>query len=190
VSPLFTINFRREAYVREASRRRRRVIALGVWVAYFGVLLVLIGLYALNGFSLVRRAHLIERQTTLIRSTKSGGSGTQLTQGDLEQVESFARSTRQWRDRMERLSALLPPDARLSALAVNPQNQSDRASSNALAIRGELKTATGPDRMQGVMKIVSSLRSDSVFGLGYRNIKLASTSISDDGSVEFEIECR
>jgi hypothetical protein len=190
VNPLFTINFRREAYVREQSRRRRRVIALAIWVAYFGVLAVLIGLYGLNGVSLARRSRLIERQTTLIRNTKNGAPWAQLTASDLDQVESYAQSTRRWRDRMERLGMLLPPEAKLSVVTVNPQNKSDRASRNSLVVRGELKNAPGQDRMQGVMKIVSAMRADSVFGRGYNNIRLSSTSINEDGTAEFEIECR
>ena len=190
MNALFTINFRREAYVREASRRRRRVVALGVWVTYFGVLLLVVGLYGLNGYTLAQRAMMLERQTTLIRHAKGGATGAQIAAGDLTQVESFVRSTRAWRDRMERLGQLLPPDARLTGVNVNPQNYSDVASRNALVINGELRNVSGQDRMQGVMKIVSAMRADSVFGHGYRNIRLTSTRIADDGGALFEIECR
>ena len=48
MSVLFTINFHREAYQRELARARRRVILLGVWVAYFGVIGVVMGLYGRN----------------------------------------------------------------------------------------------------------------------------------------------
>ena len=190
MNPLFTINFRREAYVQEVSRRRRRVVALGVWVAYFGVLAMLIGLYALNGASLARRSHLIERQTALIRNAKDSAIGAQVGAAELGQVETAARSTRQWRDRLVRLSTLLPPEARLTGLGVNPQNMSDPASRNALLISGEMHNAPGHDRMEGVMKIVATLRADSVFRAGYHNIKLASTRLTEEGSAEFEIECR
>lgn len=186
----FNINFRREAYVQEVSRRRRRIVALGVWVAYFGVLSMLIGLYALNGASLARRARLLERQTNYIRNAKESGVGLQLSASDLTQVETYARSTRQWRDRLERVGNLLPPEARLSALSVNPQNMSDAASRDELVFTGELHNAPGQDRMQGVMKIVAELRADSVLKRSYSNIKLASTRISEDGSAEFEIQCR
>ncbi len=190
MSALFTINFRREAYVQEVSRRRRHMIALGVWVAYFGVLLVVIGLYGLNCMTLARRATLLERQTTLIRQAKGGATGAQISAGDLAQVESYVSGTRAWRDRMQRLGDLRPPEARLVGATVNPQNMTDATSRNALVIRGELHTVSGQDRMQGVMKIISAMRADSVFGRGYRNIRLSSTRIAQDGSAQFEIECR
>ena len=190
MNPLFTINFRREAYVQEASRRRRRLIALGVWVAYFGVLVVMIGLYGLNGAALARRSMMLERQTGLVRRSHAPALGAQLGPGELAQVELYARSTRLWRDRLQRLGDLLPPEARLTRLNVNPLNMSDDASRNALVISGELRNAPGQDRMQGVMKIVSALRADSLFGRSYQNVKLSSTSMSDDGNAEFDIECR
>ncbi len=190
MNPLFTINFRREAYVQEVSRRRRRVVALGGWVAYFGVLVVLIGLYGLNGTALARRAMLLERQTTSIRRSGTPALGAQLGPNELMQVELYARSTRLWRDRLERLGNLLPPEARLTGLTVNPQNMSDASSQNALMISGELRNAPGQDRMQGVMKIVAAMRADSLFGRSYQNIKLSSTSMSQGGNAEFDIECR
>jgi hypothetical protein len=73
---------------------------------------------------------------------------------------------------------------------VNPQNQSDATSQNSLVISGALKGTRTGDRIQGVMKIVSSLSADSVFRAGYKNIKLASTRVAEDGGVEFVIECR
>ena len=190
MSALFTINFRREAYLLEVSRRRRRLIALGVWVGYFGALMVLVGLYGLNGASLARRAFLIERQTMLIRHARDPALGSQLSAAELGQVEAAALSTRQWRDRLGRLGNLLPQEARLMGLTANPQNMSDDASKNALSLSGELHSAAGQDRMQGVMKIVSALGADSVFKGSYHDIRLASTRISENGVVQFEIDCR
>ena len=190
MNALFTINFRREAYVKEVSRRRRRIIALGAWVAYFGVLVMLSGLYTLNAASLARRARLLERQTRLIRNTKDPALGAQLGAAELGAVEQYAQSTRHWRDRLERIGSLLPPEARLGGLSVNPQNMSDPESRDALLLSGELHNAPGQDRMQGVMKVVAALRADSLFSRNYSNIKLASTRITEDGSAEFQIECR
>ena len=48
MTPVFLINFRREAFRRERAEARRRAIGLGVWLAYFGGLAVLLGLYGLN----------------------------------------------------------------------------------------------------------------------------------------------
>jgi len=166
------------------------VIALGIWVAYFGVLLVLLGLYGLNGVSLARRSMLLERQTRLIRNAGATELGNQIAAGELSQVESYARSTRQWRDRLESLGGLFPAEARLTDLNVNPQNMSDPASRNALLISGELRGAPGQDRMQGVMHIVSAMRADSVFKNSYHNIRLSSTRMAEDGSADFQIECR
>ena len=190
MNALFTINFRREAYLQEVARRRGRVISLGVWVAYFGVLIMLAGLYALNGVSLARRAHLLERQTRMIRNTRNTALGAKLAPSELAEVEAYARSPRQWRDRLARLGDLIPPESRLTGIQVNPQNLSDGASRNSLLIAGELHSPAGKDRMQGVMTIVASLRADSVFAGGYHNIKLASTRISEDGSTTYQIECR
>ena len=190
MNALFTINFRREAYLQEVSRRRGRVISLGVWVAYFGVLLVLAGLYALNGVSLARRAHLLERQTRMIRNAGNTALGAKLAPSELADVEAYARSTRQWRDRLARLGDLIPPDSRLTGVQVNPHNMSDVVSRNSLLISGELRSPPGKESMQGVMTIVASLRADTVFAAGYRNIKLSSTRISEDGSATYLIECR
>lgn len=190
MTALFTINFRRAAYVQELSRRRGRVIWLGVWVAYFGALLVLTGLYALNGVSLARRAQQLERQTRMIRNTKDTALGAKLAPAELAEVEAYALSTRQWRDRLDRLGELIPPESRLTGVQVNPQNTSDPLSRNSLLVTGELHNTPGQDRMQGVMKIVASLRADSAFAAGYHNIRLASTRISEDGSATYQIECR
>jgi len=190
VSTLFTINFRREAYRQEVARRQRRVIKLGAWVAYFGIFAILIGLYVLNGAALGRRAHLLERRTRMIRSQNETGIGSQLNPADLTLIESTAQSTRIWRDRLRRLGALLPPEARLTGLEVNPQNLSDDASRNVLVISGVTRTAPGQDRMQGVMRIVSALQSDSLFKAGYAGVRLTSTRITEDGRVQFQMECR
>ena len=190
MNALFTINFRREAYVQELARRRQRVIALGVWVAYFGLIAVLLGLYGLNCASLARRSAQLERQTTQIRRNGSSPLTNQLEPGDLALVEGYVSSTRRWRDRLARLGELMPPEARLTGIAINPRNLTDAASQNVLMISGEIRNAPGGDRMQGVMKIVAALRADSTFRTGYQNIRLASTNVAADGSANFEIECR
>jgi hypothetical protein len=89
-----------------------------------------------------------------------------------------------------RIGGLLPPEARLSGVSVNPKNMADPASRNALTLSGELHNSPSQDRMQGVMQIVAALRADSLFKRSYSNIKLASTRITEDGSAEFQIECR
>ena len=190
MNALFTINFRREAYVQEVARRRRRVISLGVWVGYFGVIAMLLGLYGLNCAALARHSAQLERQTTQIRRNGSSSQTNELEPGDLALVESYVLNTRRWRDRLARIGELMPPEARLTGVAINPRNLSDAGSQNVLMISGEIRNAAGADRMQGVMKIVAALRADSTFRIGYQNIRLASTNVAEDGSANFEIECR
>ena len=120
MNALFTINFRREAYVQEVARRRRRVIALGVWVGYFGLIAVLLGLYGLNCAALARRSAQLERQTMQIRRNGSSPQTNQLEPGELALVEGYISSTRRWRDRLARLGELMPPEARLTGVAINP----------------------------------------------------------------------
>ncbi len=189
MNPLFTINFRREAYLQEVAKRRRRVIALGIWVAYFGVLTLALGFYGLNAVSLARRERLLERQTTQLRRSASQ-LGAKIRPGALAQVEAYSSSTRRWRDRLVRLGQVLPPDSRILSVAVNAQNQGDIASRNSLVITGEIRGNPNQDRMGNVMRIVSGLRSDSLFKQGYNNIKLSSTRVNQDGAAEFVIECR
>ena len=192
MSAIFSINFRREAYLREVARARRRVFAIGAWVAYFGVFAVVLGLYGLNCMALAKRAGLVERQTARMKSAQDTGAGWTFSQAELTQMESFVQNTRQWRDRLSRLAELLPPDARLTSLETNPGNVSTGPTRNRLVITGYLKPDRDQDRMQGVMAIVQTLHSDSLFSKSYRNIKLASTRIVEgsEQTAEFEIECQ
>jgi len=190
-NPQFTINFRREAYQRELARARRRVVMLGVWVTYFGVIGVIMGLYGLNCLALNRQVIQIERQAERLRRQQGAGAQWHVAPNELAQVESFALSTARWRDRLTRLGTLLPANVRLTSLAVNPQNLTAPAEQNRLVISGIVRPAPGQDRMQSVMRIVSMLHDDSTFARGYKNIKLASTRVSEQNEgAEFEIECR
>ena len=192
MSTLFTINFRREAYLRELKRTRRRAFVLGVWVAYFGALGVLIGLYALNGFSLSQRLSQIERQTERARRVKGGIADWKVRPPELVAVEHYVENPRRWHDRLARIAVLMPSNVRLGSIAVNPQNLSAEADRNKLVITGQLRPAPGQDRMQGVMRVVGMLHDDSLFARSYANIKLASTKVTESsaGATEFVIECR
>jgi hypothetical protein len=191
MNPLFTINFRRESSLREVARARRRVVVLGLWVSYFGVLAVVVGLYGLNCVSLEQRAGLIARQTARLRAAQGTHRDWTVGRTELAQVEQFAASPRRWRDRLTRIAALLPPGARLTLLAFNP-DQASAPADQKLVLSGELRVAPGQDRMQGVMQLVTALHRDSVLAAGYRNIRLASTQISEGTatSAQFVIECR
>lgn len=174
------------------ARARRRVLALGVWVAYFGVLAILIGLYGLNAAALSRQLKEIQRQTARARQIQGAAGNWKVSDVELAQIERFVQNPRQWHDRLSRLAAVLPSNVRLNSMAVNPQNVSGSADESKLVITGELKPAPGQDRMQGVMKIVSTIHGDSLLKLSYKNVKLASTRVAEggDGAAEFVIECR
>jgi hypothetical protein len=113
-----------------------------------------------------------------------------LRPAELALVERYVLNPRRWRDRLRHLGAALPPNARLTLLAVNPQNLSDASARDLLVVTGTLRGQDADARMQNVMRIVGQLRADSVFSSGYRNIKLASTRVHEDGTAEFTIECR
>lgn len=192
MSTLFTINFRREAYLKAVARVRRRVIALGLWVTYFGALFIVIGLYGLNAVALSSRLRQIERQTAQIRKMQGGAGGWKIGEVELSEVERYVQNPRLWHDRLARLATLLPTNVRLSSITVNPNNLSGSGDEKTLVITGQLQPTAGEDRMQGVMKIVSALHEDSLFAMSYQNVKLASTKIAEGttGVAEFVIECR
>lgn len=192
MNPQFTINFRREAYRQELVRARRRVIALGVWVAYFGVIVIMVGLYGLNCASLSRRVRQIERQTSQLRGSQGATMDWKVRPAELRQLERFVENPRRWRDRLERLAMLLPANARLTSIGVNPQGLTGANEQNKLVITGVLRGTGSRDRVQDVMQVVSKLRADSVFAAGYNSIRLASTRVveGEGASAEFIIECR
>ncbi len=192
MSALFNINFRRESYLREVARARRRVLMLGVWVAYFGVITVALGLYGLNCASLSRRAGQVERQAARMRAQAGRRDDWKLPPEDLALVERYVVSPAQWCERLERLAALVPANARLTSLAVNPDNLSGPANESKLVIAGQLKIAPGQDRMHGVVALVSALRGDSAFAAGYGSIRLANSRILEgsEPATEFVIECQ
>jgi hypothetical protein len=187
---LFEINFRREAYVRSQARARRRVIMLGVWVAYFGALGVVTGLYALNCVSLTRRVAQLERQSDRLRRQQGAAAEWTVGQGDLGQVEEYVVGTRRLRTRLVRLAAILPENVRLTSIAVNPSNLTAPIERNRMVIEGVVLPESGEDRMQSVMRIVSTLHDDSLFAEGFQNVKLSTTRVSEGTGAEFVIECR
>jgi len=192
LSALFHINFRRESYLRELARARHRVVILGVWVAYFGVIVVVLGLYGLNCASLSRRVGQIERQAARMRAQAGHREEWKLPSEDLQLVERTMQNSAQWRGRLERLAALMPPNARLAGLAVNPDNLAGPANEHKLVISGQLKITAGQDRMRDVVALVSAMRGDSTFAAEYGSIRLASTRMLEGSEpiTEFVIECQ
>jgi Tfp pilus assembly protein PilN len=192
VSPVFTVNFRRETYRLEMARTRRRAVAVGIWVAYFGVLAVVLGLYGLNCASLTQRAHLLEAQNARMQTRHDPTTAWQPGPAELAQVERALANPRHWQIRLARLATVLPGDAMLTSVAANPDNLSGAADQERLLLIGVLRPAPGQDRMQGIMALVAALRADSLFRAQYRTIRLVESRIGGgaDAPAEFRIECR
>jgi Tfp pilus assembly protein PilN len=191
VSPTFAINFRREAYQEEVARTRRRTVAVGTWVAYFGVVVLTLGLYGLNCASLVRRARLLEAQNARVGASHDPVATWKPAPSEMVQVEHALANPRRWEARLSRLAAVLPANVMLTSLAVNPDNMADPASQEKLVIAGVLKPLPGQDRMQGIMQLVAALRADAGFSAQYHTIKLLESRIeSGEATAEFRIECR
>jgi hypothetical protein len=192
VSPVFTVNFRREAYRLELARTRRRAMAVGIWVAYFGVLAIVLGLYGLNCASLTQRAHLLAAQNSRVQTRPDSTAAWQPGPAELAQIERSLANPRHWQIRLARLATVLPGDALLTSVSTNPENQSGAADQERLLIIGMLRPAPGQDRMQGIMALLAVLHADSLFSAQYRTIRLVESRIGGgaDAPAEFRIECR
>lgn len=190
MSAPFAINFRREAYLKEVARARRRVVSLGLWLTYFGLIGVLFGLYGLNCASLAARTRALERQVARLAQTRSAGTTWQPGRAEAAEVEQRVVDLRQWRDRLTRLAVILPAHARLTNLQFNPEGQSGGESK--LVLTGRMRPAPGIDEVQGVMAFVTALGADSVFSRSYRNVRLVATRALTEaaGGTEFIVECR
>ena len=190
-APVFTINFRREFYRRQLARARRRMMMLGVWLTYFGALAVVLGLYGLNCASLTRRIRHIERQAAQARAAQSLATASRIDETQLVDIQMVQASPGRWRDRLARLAELMPPNAAVTSVAVNPNNLTG-ADRNVLVIAGQLRG--GGDRTAAVVDLVSRLQADSAFATGYRNVRLISSRTATGTGVapttEFTIECR
>lgn len=189
MSPLFTINFRREAYLREVARVRRRVLLLGGWVAYFGVLAVVFGLYVLNGIALEGRTRQVEARVARAEKSSPDAAPWDSRSPELAQVTRYVLNPRQWRVRLVRLAALTPPNVALTAIAVNPDNMQDPLHQNLMHIEATLKPRPNEDRMSSIMGFVAALRKDPQFGAGYQTIRLTQSQATGP-TTDFTIECR
>ena len=189
--PQFTINLRREAQRREASRSRKRALMLGLWLSYFGLLSVIVGFYGLNWGSLVTRTRQIERRTAAMRALQDRGGPWNGGPTDAVELERYVTNPRRWRDRLARLAEMLPPDVRITSVVLNPGTAAGAADPK-LVITGEARTAARQDRLQSVMSLVAAIRRDSLFAVDYANVRLASTRFSQMSgtSTEFVLECQ
>jgi hypothetical protein len=189
MNTVFAINFRREAFKREQAKTRRRAVVLGLWVLYFGGLGVVLGLYGLNVSALSQRVAIVEHQIQRLRQRPSGETWRP-GQEEANAIARHLREPRQWRDRLARLPFVLPANARLRSVELNPDNVSGNTDVK-LVITGELRAGAGQDRVQQVMGFVNQLSRDSVFAAGYHNIRLVSTrALSEGEGAEFVVECR
>jgi hypothetical protein len=192
VTPAFTINFRREAYRQELARTRRRAVAVGTWVAYFGLLAVVIGLYGLNCSSLIQRARLLRDQTVRLQASHDPSRDWTPGTAELAQVERALANPGRWKIRLTRLAAILPANAMLTSVAANPDNLGATGDQERLVLSGVLRPVPGQDRMQGIMALVAALHADSSFTAQYRTIRLLTSRVGGgaDAPAEFQIECR
>jgi len=192
LSPVFTINFRREAWQREVARSRARVVSLGVWLFYFGALAVIFGLYGLNFATLIEHTRMIVRQTAAQRGGRSDEVDWSKQPGELSLIERGVVEPARWCRSLTRIAAVLPPNARLSTLEFNPGGIAGGADWNRLVLTGTLKSAPNEDRMRGIADLVATLKSDSSLARTFHSVRLASTRITEKSgsNAEFVIELR
>jgi len=188
MSALFQINFRREAFRREREKARQRAVGLGVWVTYFGVLVVLLGLYGLNGCVLASRTRHLERQIARQRTLQRDGAGWVPSPTEAAAVEPWVGDIGRWRALLERLPRLLPDGARLTSMQWNPEAMT--GGDRRLLLHGILRADAGHDRMAGVTDMVTALARDPLFAGSFRSVRLLSTRVLDGGDAEFELECK
>ena len=189
---MFTINFRREAFEREQARSRRRIVGLASWLAYFGVLGLVLYAYALNYIALERRTMQVERQIAQFAGSHNLPRRILLDPAQTSAIERFHLSPRRWRDKLARLAVLLPPQATLTSIGLNPANSNQAADLNKLVIAGIMRPGSNEDPTREVVQLMATLQGDSVFAAGYQNIKLTQSRAGSagGGTMEFTIECR
>ena len=185
----FQINFRREAFRRERTEARRRAMGIGVWLTYFGVLAVLIGLYGLNCAALQTRTEQLERQLARQRVLRQGGSEWVAPGTDVAAVEPWVSDAGRWRDLLGALPRLLPDGARLTGIQFNPDGVT--GGERKLLLDGVLHTEPGLGGTAGVTDFVSMIARDSLFASQFHSVRLISTRAREGSAeAEFEVECR
>jgi hypothetical protein len=186
----FTINFRREAQRAQRAHARWRALRMGLWGSYFGVLALVLGIYGGKLASLMHDAGWLERQVASLRARQIGPGHWDLAPADLTELERDAANALRWRDCLVRLAALLPPDMRVSSLAANPDNPNATPGQNQLVISGQVQRIPGHDRTEDILRLVTTLRQDSVFAAAFQNVKLVSTKLEMPGTMlVFVIRC-
>lgn len=185
----FQINFRREAFRRERTQARRRVVRISVWLTYFGALGVLLGLYGLNCSALDKRTKQLDRQLARQRTLRQGGSEWTASAVDVATVEPWVADAGRWRDLLGALPRLLPEGARLTGIQFNPDGIT--GGERKLLLNGVLRVERGTDATAGATDFVAVIARDSLFASQFRSVRLVSTRARDGGpEAEFEVECR
>lgn len=188
-SGLFLVNFRRDDFRRERANARRRAYGLGVRLAYFGVLALVMGLYGLNCSELRTRTRNLDRQLERQRALHLAGAPWKPAPTEATLAEPWVADLARWREVLARLPALLPEGARLTSLRWNPEGIS--GGERRLVLAGVLRVDSRRDRMAGVTDFVAVVARDSVFASQFRSVRLLSTrSLEQSPDAEFELECR
>jgi Tfp pilus assembly protein PilN len=189
VNTLFQVNFRREAFRRERAEARRRAAGLGVWLTYFGVLAVVLGLYGLNWSELGSRTQQLERQIAAQRELSAAGADWTPPPADAGLAEAWVSDVTRWRDLLARLPQLLPEGVRLTSVRFNPDGIG--GGERKLLLSGVLRVDGRLDRMTGVTDLVATVARDSLFAAHFKSVRLVSTRSRDDlPDAQFELECR
>jgi hypothetical protein len=189
MSGLFLVNFRREDFRRQRTNARRRAYGLGVRLAYFGVLALVMGLYGLNCSELRTRTRTLDRQLGRQRALHLAGAPWKPAPSEATLAEPWVADLARWRDVLARLPGLLPEGARLTSLRWNPEGVS--GGERRLLLAGVLRVDSRRDRMAGVTDFVAVVARDSVFASQFKSVRLLSTrSLELSPDAEFELECR
>ena len=188
MSPVFRINFRREAFRRQRAEARARVVGLVVWLTYFGVIVVLLGLYVLNAVSLAHRTDQIERHAARQRANPGPSTNWRPSPDEAGAVLPWLDDSGRWRDLFTRLAVLTPNDAHLTLVQWNPDDIS--GGERRLLVSGVLRPSPTSDPMARVTGLVDALGRDSLFTAHFHSVRLVSTRTRDDGQAEFQVECR
>ena len=189
MNTLFQVNFRREDFRRERAEARRRALGLGVRLAYFGALAVMLGLYGLNCSELRSRSRHLDRQIAQQRASQLEGAPWTPPPSDAAMAEPWVADLARWRALLARLPHLLPAGARLTSVRFNPDGVS--GGERKLLLSGILRVDAQRDRMAGVTDFVGVVSGDSLFAATFRSIRLVSVRSEENRpDALFEVECR
>jgi hypothetical protein len=185
---MFRINFRREAFRRQRAEARARALGLGGWVAYFGIVVLLLGLYGLHTVSLAGRTAQIERQVARLSTDPRNGQDWRPSPDEAAASTPWVGDPGRWRALLGRLPELMPAGARITTLEWNPEDIT--GGDRRLVVTGMLRGTPAEDPMGRVTDFVTAVGRDSLFKARFRSVRLLSTRAREGGEAEFKVECR